>query len=97
MDAVTYLRGRLVDPFGGGMMSIEITITDLPEGWIDERRTIAQRDGHAIRAGRGRTIEVQSIRTGDWHPLALPNNAKRFAFELERNAVLAALQEGQKP
>jgi len=78
-------------------MSLTITIAELPTGWIEERRTIAQRDGHALRAGRAGTIEVQSINTGEWHTLALPNNAKRFAHELERNAVLAALQEGQKP
>lgn len=78
-------------------MNAEITIADLPAGWVEERRTIAQRDGHALRAGPARTIEVQSIRTSAWHPLQLPNNAKRFALELERNAILAALQEGQTP
>lgn len=78
-------------------MSVEIRIADLPENWVEDRLTVAQRDGHALRAGPDRTIEIQSIKTGDWHPLQLPKNAKRFAIELERNAVLHALQKGPRP
>lgn len=78
-------------------MNAELTINALPAGWVEDRRKVAQRDGHALRAGPNRTIEIQSIKTGDWHPLQLPNNAKRFALILERDAVLAALQEGQTP
>ncbi len=77
-------------------MTAEILIADLPENWVEDRRTVAQRDGHALRAGPACTIEVQSIATGDWHPLQLPNNAKRFALEIERNAVLHALQKGPR-
>jgi hypothetical protein len=78
-------------------MTAEILIADLPERWVEDRHEVAQRDGHALRSGPDRTIEVQSIATGDWHPLQLPNNAKRFALEIERNAVLHALQKGPRP
>ena len=74
------------------MTTSTITAADLPPDWISARREIATRDGHALRAGRGNTIEVQSINTGEWLTLQLPDNARNFATAADRDAVLRHIQ-----
>jgi hypothetical protein len=71
-----------------------VAAADLAPEWIADRRAIAHRDGHALRAGLDLTIEVQSINTGEWHPLCLPTEGTRFVSSVDRDAVLAALQGG---
>lgn len=74
------------------MNATVVTAADLSPDWISDRREIAQRDGHALRAGHGNTIEVQSINTGEWLTLQLPDNARDFATAADRDAVLRQLQ-----
>jgi len=69
-----------------------INAADLPPEWIAERRAIVVRDGHATRAGRGGSIEVQSINTGAWLVLQLPDKATQFTTAEDRDAVLRQLQ-----
>lgn len=71
-----------------------VAAAELAPEWIAERRAIAQRDGHALRAGLDLTIEVQSINTGEWHPLMLPSEGTRFVSSQDRDRVLAQLQGG---
>lgn len=73
-------------------------LTDITPEWIDDRRAVAQRDGHALRAGiHGGlcTIEVQAINTGLWHPLTLPNGGITFITPAARNTVLLQLQSSR--
>ena len=65
-----------------------ITAADVPPEWIDDVRTIAQRDGHAVRAGAESTIEVQSINTGLFGRLMLPGSGHHFTTDAERDVVL---------
>ena len=68
------------------------TAADCSADWIAERRAIVLRDGHAIRAGRGPWIEVQSINRPDhWCTLTLPGNALVFATVTDRDTVLRQL------
>lgn len=69
-----------------------INAAELPPAWIAERRAIVVRDGHAIRAGQHNTIEVQSINTGAWIVLQLPDKATQFTTTADRDAVLSQLQ-----
>lgn len=79
-----------------------IALAALPEGWIEDRRAIVVRDGHAVRAGeRGGdlsgepfTLEVKSLRTNEWLRLTLPGGGTTFASAADRDAVLRQLQEG---
>lgn len=68
-----------------------ITRAELPEGWIAERREIVQREGYALRASAGASIEIKSLTTNEWLRLALPEKAPSFATAAERDAVLAQL------
>ncbi|MBI5689286.1 MAG: hypothetical protein HZC55_04255 [Verrucomicrobia bacterium] len=77
-------------PFKGA----PVTAADCDEWWIALRREILVREGQAIRQGAGLTIEVQSINTGRFHPLTLPNDATSFATLADRDAILCRLQRG---
>lgn len=63
--------------------------------WIAERRAILNREGCAVRAGAGHTIEVQVInsRTGRFLEMTLPDGRSHFDNDAERDAVLAQLQQ----
>ena len=63
----------------------------LPEGWIEERREVIQREGYALRAGEGATIEIKSLTTNEWLRLALLDKATAFTTEAERDVVLELL------
>jgi hypothetical protein len=63
----------------------------LPEGWIEERREVIQREGYALRAGDGATIEIKSLTNNEWLRLALPDKATAFTTEAERDVVLELL------
>lgn len=65
-----------------------ITAASIPQEWIETVRAIAQRDGHAVRAGAGATIEMQSINTGKFGILMLYGSADRFASDADRDQVL---------
>lgn len=66
------------------------SLADITPEWIAERREIIHRDGYAVRAGRG-TIEVKSLHTNEWLVLQLPHNARCFADDADRAAVLTQL------
>lgn len=72
-----------------------IARSQLPEGWIEERREVIQREGYALRAGAGATIEIKSLHTNEWLRLPLPDKAPAFTTEAERDGVMGELQ-GQK-
>jgi hypothetical protein len=80
------------------MSRIEVvTVTQIPDEWITDRRTIVERDGFALRAARaqrGYAIEIKSLVTNQWMHLALPGNATEFAEESVRDAVLKRLTGG---
>lgn len=63
----------------------------LPEGWIEARREVIQREGYALRAGDGATIEIKSLTTNEWLRLALLDKATAFTTEAERDVVLELL------
>ena len=76
----------------------------MPSEWIEQRREILAREGRAVRAGEGNTIEVKSNRTlgviedrpvesNEWFYLTLPTGALAFQHTLERDAVLHALTQ----
>ncbi|MBX3736698.1 MAG: hypothetical protein KF715_08420 [Candidatus Didemnitutus sp.] len=72
-------------------------LADFTPSWLQERRAIILRDGHAVRAAERRNqIEVQAINTGTWHPLTLPGNVTLFATVDDRDAVLRMLT-GESP
>lgn len=72
-----------------------ITCEALPPDWIAERRAFVARDGFALRGGTGRTggftIEVKSLVDNEWRVLELPDLARAFALERDRDSVLRAL------
>ena len=61
----------------------------LPE-WIEERRAITLRDGHAMRGSRHfPVIEVQSIRDPNlWTTLNLPTGTPLFVSFADRDQIL---------
>ena len=76
------------------------------DDWLASRRDVIARDGYALRAGHGRrgaTIEVKSLtphellaaddplRVNVWCVMALPEGAREFAREEERDEVLQLL------
>lgn len=68
--------------------------------WIEQIAEIARREGHALRAGTGPWIEVQSINTGRWMPLTLEGRAVgdcAFASLAARDAALAAIEARVSP
>jgi hypothetical protein len=72
-------------------------LADFTPAWLQLRREIVLRDGHALRAAtRSNQIEVQAINTGTWHPLTLPGDVTLFATVDDRDAVLRMLT-GESP
>jgi len=61
----------------------------LATNWADNVREASLRDGNAIRAGAGNTIEGQSINTGQFMPILLKSGGVAFASAADRDAVLA--------
>lgn len=69
--------------------------TDLiPYGpaWIEMLREIVQRDGQAVRAGAGDSIEALSLRTNEWMPIRLPDGGTAFPTTRERDQALTRIQ-----
>lgn len=71
--------------------SLQARLTDIPADWPATVREIAQRDGQPVRAGACNSIEVKSLTTNQWHALQLPNGAKSFATEADRDAILSQI------
>jgi len=65
----------------------------LGTNWADNVREASRRDGNAIRAGEGNTIEGQSINTGQWMPIMLRNGGTAFASADDRDQVLAEIHK----
>lgn len=74
-----------------------IYLDQISPEWIAERREVIRRDGYAVRAGEGNTIELKSLTTNRWCVLTLPGGALAFAILLERDAVLHALTSSKPP
>lgn len=72
---------------------VPVTIAELPESWITEKREIIARDGYAVRRN-GRTLEARSLRTDTWHPIGAHHGAAQFPTEQEAELVLQQLQGG---
>lgn len=68
-----------------------ITAASVPDEWISDVREILVRDGQAIRAGDGPSIEAKSLRTNKWGRLMLPGSGTTFTDVAERDVVLAKL------
>lgn len=73
-----------------------VTVADVSDSWIQERREIIVREGYALRPGLDLTIEVKSLTTNEWLPLTLPGDTIRFVSSAERDAVLRRLQGNEK-
>lgn len=84
-EAATVMPASTVPP---------IAASDLPPDWIPLRREIIVRDGVAVRAGAGASIEVKSLTTNEWCRLTLHGGAQAFVTFADRDAVLAQLQGG---
>lgn len=70
------------------------TIGGASVAWIEQIATTARLHGHALRAGAGPWIEVQSINTGAWMPLnreAKPAGEVEFSSVEDRDLVLAEI------
>jgi len=68
-----------------------ISLSQLPDGWLADRREIIARDGHDVRADGGAGIEV-SARDGAWLPLMLHGGSMAFASREDRDVALASLK-----
>lgn len=68
-----------------------IAALECPWEWIAARSEILRREGQAARAGAANTIEIQSINTGEWHRLTLPNDATHFLTSDDRDIILRYL------
>lgn len=60
--------------------------------WFEMLREIAQRTGQAVRAGAGDSIEFQSINTGQFMPVQLPEGGTAFPSTRERDDALQVVQ-----
>jgi hypothetical protein len=70
------------------------TAADIPATWVEALATVLWRKVQAYRPGaHALTIEVQSIKTGEWMPLNLPTNGALFADAATRDAVLVCLDK----
>jgi hypothetical protein len=69
------------------LTAVEVLATN----WADNVREASRRDGNAIRAGTGNTIEGQSINTGQWMPITLRSGGIAFATAEDRDQVLAKI------
>lgn len=68
------------------------TAADVTPEWIELRRGIIERDGHAIRAGNGLWIELQEAnRPNVWWPICTPTGGQLYATAADREAVLQRL------
>jgi len=69
-----------------------ITIAELPEDWIEERRETIHREGNAIRLSPDSlNIEVKSLRENRWLLLGLPGAAPCFLNRSECGLVFREL------
>jgi hypothetical protein len=75
---------------------VAIDAAKLPAEWPGIVREIALREGNAVRAGAGATIEVQLINTGEFRALMLPNGGTCFVSDSDRDLVLRQIHEGNK-
>lgn len=73
--------------------STPATAADFTPEWLQLRRAIVLRDGHALRlaAAPALRIEVQDINTATWHPLTLPGDVLDFADAATRDEIYGAL------
>jgi hypothetical protein len=71
--------------------ALKAQLTDIPADWPALVREIVRRDGQAVRAGAGNSIEVKSLTTNQWLCLQLPGGAKSFATPEVRDAILAQI------
>lgn len=55
-------------------------------------REIAQREGRAVRAGAGNSIEFQVINSGVFLPVQLPDGGTAFPSTKERDEALQVIQ-----
>lgn len=60
----------------------------LATNWPARVRSAAFRDGNALQAGPGNTIEAQSINTGEFGAIMLPNGGASFTTPEDRDQVL---------
>jgi hypothetical protein len=60
--------------------------------WLAMVRATLEREGVALRAGAGPSIEVQSMRDGIFRPLQLPNNGRAFRSVEDRDQIFRQLQ-----
>lgn len=68
------------------------TASDIPPEWVDTVRATLDREGVAFRAGDPQpTIEVQSVRDGQFRPLTLPKGGTLFASAADRDLVIRQL------
>lgn len=67
---------------------VPITAAEILPHWPAAVRQAARRDGVAIRAGAGNSIEAQSINTGEWMPILLKNGGTAFATAEDRDQIL---------
>lgn len=76
-----------------------VTVDDFAPEWLAERRAIAERNGYAIRAGAGLTIEFQRINRPDEWAVYLGRDGVplKFVSEADRDRVLAILWGKEKP
>lgn len=71
------------------------TADDATPEWIEQRRAIILRDGHAVRAGKGLWIEIQEPnRPQVWRPINTPTGGQQYATAADRDAVLEQLWRG---
>ncbi len=71
--------------------ALQAQLTDIPADWPATVREIVRRDGQPVRAGAGNSIQVKSLTTNQWLTLQLPNGAKHFAHEADRDAILGQI------
>lgn len=71
--------------------ALEAQLTDIPADWPATVREIARREGQPVRAGAANSIEVKSLTDNQWRTLLLPNGAKGFATEADRDAILSQI------
>lgn len=70
-----------------------VTADDFEAAWLIERRDIAKRDGYAIRAGDGLTIEFQKTNQPERWIVYLGRDGVplKFGSEGDRDHILAIL------
>lgn len=71
---------------------LPLRLSDIPDGWLEERRAVILRDKHELRPARLGNIEMKSPSEDRWLRLMLPDKAPGFMSDTDRDTVLAALQ-----